>query len=152
MASGRTDPVDYPVVWGTTGITSQLYSCSAVTILSSTGQLSASILYSSGNVTAYSDERVKTNWRDYSSNFVEELAKVKHGTYDRTDQELTQDGVSAQSLQTLLPNSVVEDAEGKLSVNYGGASLVSAVQLAKRIVEQDIRIAKLEEMLNKLVS
>jgi hypothetical protein len=107
-------------------------------------------VYSEGNVVAYSDERVKTNWRDYPANFVEQLAKLKHGTYDRTDIELTQDGVSAQSLQTLLPYSAPEDENGNLAVNYGGAALVSAVELAKRVIEQDERIAALEAIVAKL--
>jgi hypothetical protein len=106
-------------------------------------------VYSEGNVVAYSDERVKTNWRDYPADFVEQLAKVKHGTYDRTDIELTQDGVAAQSLHTLLPYSAPTDEHDKMSVNYGGAALVSAVELAKRVVEQDKRIAALEALVAK---
>jgi hypothetical protein len=106
-------------------------------------------VYSEGNVVAYSDERVKTNWRDYPADFVEQLAKVKHGTYDRTDMELTQDGVSAQSLQTLLPYSAPVDKNDRLAVNYGGAALVSAVELAKRVIEQDKRIAALEALVAK---
>jgi hypothetical protein len=102
------------------------------------------------NITAYSDERVKTNWRGYSSDFVEQLAKIKHGTYDRTDQELTQDGVSAQSLQALLPSSVLTQENGDLAVAYGNAAMVSAVQLAQRVVEQDARIARLEALVAKL--
>ena len=38
-----------------------------------------------------------------------------------------------------------------MSVNYGGAALVSAIQLAKRVVEQDARIAKLESLIEKLI-
>jgi hypothetical protein len=98
----------------------------------------------SGNVTAYSDERVKTNWRGYGPDFIERLAKVKHGTFDRTDTELTQDGVSAQSLQELLPYSVMENTEGKLSVSYGNAALVAAVKLAERVVALEARLAALE--------
>jgi hypothetical protein len=104
-----------------------------------------------GNVTAFSDERVKTNWRGYNTDFVKELAKLKHGTYDRTDQELTQDGVSAQSLQNLLPNSVLTNEEGHLSVAYGNAAMVSAVELAKDNVELRARIAKLEALVAKLI-
>lgn len=46
MSAGRTDGAPYPVVWGVTGATSQLYSCAAVTIQSSTGTLSATKLVS----------------------------------------------------------------------------------------------------------
>jgi hypothetical protein len=106
--------------------------------------------YTAVSFTASSDESLKTNWRDLPTDYIERLAVVKHGTYDRVDQELTQDGVSAQSLQLLLPHSVPVGADGKLSVNYGGAALVSAIQLAKRVVEQEERIAKLEAFVAQL--
>jgi hypothetical protein len=87
------------------------------------------------NVTAFSDERVKTNWRDLQPDFIEQLAKVKHGIYDRTDQVSTQIGVGAQSLRPVMEHAVMEDAEGKLSVAYGNAALVAAIELAKQVVE-----------------
>jgi hypothetical protein len=96
-----------------------------------------------GNVTAYSDERVKTNWRDLPTDFVEQLAQVKHGIYDRTDQEATQVGVSAQSLQPVMPNAVIEDKDGNLSVAYGNAALVAAIKLAERVVALEAKIAEL---------
>ena len=111
-----------------------------------------STITAGGNVVANSDETLKTNWRDLPSDFVEQLAEVKHGTYDRIDIDLTQDGVSAQSLQKLLPNSVMTGAEGKLTVAYGNAAMVSSVQLAMRIVEQDKRISELESLVKKLVN
>jgi len=95
-----------------------------------------------GTIAASSDERLKTNWRDLPVDYIEQLAKVKHGTYDRTDIELTQDGVSAQSLQPLMPNSVVTGEDGKLTVAYGNAALVACIQLAQRVVELE---AKLEQ-------
>lgn len=98
-----------------------------------------------GNVTAYSDDRFKSNWRGYGSDFVAQLAQIKHGTYDRTDEALTQDGVSAQSLQPLLPHSVATGADGRLAVNYGAAAMVSAVQLAKRLVALEAAVAKLTD-------
>lgn len=103
-----------------------------------------------GNVIANSDESLKTNWRDFPVGFVDQLATVKSGTYDRVDMELTQEGVSAQSLQPLLPFSVLAGEDGKLSVAYGNAALVSAIELAKRVVEQDVRIAKLEALVAQL--
>jgi len=104
-----------------------------------------------GTVTANSDESLKINWRGYSDDFVEQLAKIKHGTYDRIDVELTQDGVSAQSLQKLLPNSVLKNEDGILSVAYGNAALVSVIKLAELVVKQNERIATLEALVNKLV-
>jgi hypothetical protein len=103
-----------------------------------------------GTITSNSDESLKTNWRDLPDNFVDLLALVKSGTYDRVDQELTQDGVSAQSLQPVLPNSVLLGEDGKLSVAYANAALVSSIELAKRVVDQEARIAKLEALVAQL--
>jgi Chaperone of endosialidase len=108
----------------------------------------------SGNVTAYSDERLKTNWKNLPDNYIERLSKVKHGIYDRIDGEkLTQVGVSAQSLQEFLPEAITiaTDDIGTLSVNYGGAALASAVELAKEVVSLNARIARLEALVSKLI-
>ena len=104
----------------------------------------------SGNVTAYSDERLKTNWQPMPENFVSQLAQVKVGVYDRIDgSKLTQVGVGAQSLQTLLPQAVdkADDEMGTLSVNYGSAALASAVELAKYVTALEQRISQLEARL-----
>ena len=105
-----------------------------------------------GNVTAYSDERLKKDWAPVAEDFVERLAKVKHGTYTRTDSEERQAGVSAQDWQKLLAETVLTSADGYLSVAYGNAALVSAVELAKRVVEQEERIKKLEALIEKLLA
>lgn len=104
---------------------------------------------SAGNVTAYSDERFKRDWTALPNNFVERLAAVKSGIYTRIDNELRQVGVGAQSLQQLMPEAVV--GNDVLSVAYGNAALVSAVELAKRVVEQEDRIRKLEAALERLI-
>jgi hypothetical protein len=96
-----------------------------------------------GNVTAYSDERFKTNWRNLPDNFVDQLAEVKHGVYDRTDENITQVGVSAQSLQLILEHAVIENEDGKLSVAYGNAALVAAIKLAERVVALEAKLAAL---------
>lgn len=88
-----------------------------------------------GTVTANSDESLKTNWRPVQEDFVSKLAQVKSGVYDRTDLELTQAGVGAQSWQKLLPETVLKDESGILSVAYGNAALVAAVELAKEVVK-----------------
>jgi len=111
----------------------------------SEGDLSAA-----GNVGAYSDERLKTNWRDVKPNFVKRLAKVKSGVYDRTDVTLTQAGVSAQSWRRLLPQTVMKDKQGMLSVNYGAAALVSSVELAKEVVQLKQDLTKAMKLIEKL--
>jgi hypothetical protein len=86
-----------------------------------------------GNVTAYSDERLKKDWEEVKPSFVDQLANVKSGTYTRTDSDERQAGVSAQSLQELLPETVVAGNDGMLSVAYGNAAMVAVVELAKEI-------------------
>jgi hypothetical protein len=106
----------------------------------------------SGNVTAYSDERLKTNWRPMPESFVERLAAVKVGIYDRTDGErITQVGVSAQSLQKLLPEAITKAADemGTLSVSYGNAAMAAAVELAKEIVALKKELAAIKYQVHK---
>lgn len=107
----------------------------------------------SGNTTASSDERLKTNWASVSADFIERLAEVKSGTYTRIDGGARQAGSSAQDWQRLLPEVVmVGDDEAKtLSLAYGNAALVSAIELAKRVVEQEARIKRLESLITTLI-
>jgi hypothetical protein len=104
--------------------------------------LSAGDITATGNVTAYSDERIKTNWRDVRKDFVSRLAKVKAGIYDRTDRKATQAGIGAQSWRKILPETVEKDANGMLHVNYGAAAMISAVELAKKVVHLETQLAK----------
>ena len=109
----------------------------------------AGALTAAGNVTAFSDETLKTDWKDLPVNFIEQLSLIKHGTYTRTDSGERQVGIGAQSLQPLLPEAVMKTGE-YLSVAYGNAAMVSAVELAKVIVSQQERISKLEELVAQL--
>lgn len=88
------------------------------------------------NITAQSDERLKGEWESLGADFIERLSAVKSGTYRRVDMddEARHAGVSAQSLQALLPEAVLEGSQGLLSVAYGNAALVACVELAKEIV------------------
>ena len=107
----------------------------------------------SSNVTAYSDERLKKDWANLPENYVEQLAKVKVGTYTRIDGEkLRQVGISAQSLRPLLPEAVIEaeDDFKTLSVAYGNAAMASTVELAKEVVSLKQQLAAVLERLNKL--
>jgi predicted RecA/RadA family phage recombinase len=111
-------------------------------------------IVASGNITAYSDERLKTNWRDMPENYVTRLAQVKVGIYDRIDEkEMSQVGVSAQSFQKLLPEAILtaKDEMQTLSVSYGNAALASSVELAKEVVDLKTRVAQLEALIEKLI-
>jgi hypothetical protein len=94
------------------------------------------------NVTAYSDERLKKDWSELPENFVERLAAVKNGTYTRTDANMRQVGVGAQSLQELLPEAVLDGEY--LSVAYGNAALAACVELAKSVVALRAEIKSLQ--------
>ena len=102
-----------------------------------------------GDVTAYSDERLKKDWVDLPVGFIESLSNIKHGNYTRIDTGQQQVGVSAQELQGLLPNAVLTDDNSMLSVAYGNAALVAAIELAKEIVSLKKIIADLVVIVNE---
>ena len=93
-----------------------------------------------GDITAFSDERLKDNWRDLEDAFVEGQAGVKVGIYDRKDTGETQVGVGAKSLQGVLPQAVRKGADGFLSVAYGNAALAAAVVLARRLLSVEKKL------------
>lgn len=103
-------------------------------------------IYAGGTVSGTSDERLKRNWRGLGGDFVGRLAGVRSGIYDRTDIEETMVGVSAQSLREVLPHAVLGAAndDSYLSVAYGNAALVAAVELAREVVALRRRVASLE--------
>lgn len=110
--------------------------------ISAAGALNAprSSFTAAGNVTAYSDERFKDNWRPLSRDFLEHFAGIKYGVYDRLDIVATQVGVSAQALQRVLPEAVMTDEEGRLSVAYGNAALVAVIKLTQRVLDLEAQI------------
>jgi hypothetical protein len=46
-------------------------------------------------------------------------------------------------MQKLLPQVVLKDGEGYLSMAYGNAAMVSVIELTKRVLELEAIIAKL---------
>ena len=135
-------------VGASSGNTGQKTHSTGLTFVPSTGAFTAS-----GNVTAYSDERLKKDWAPVAANFVSRLATVKSGTYTRTDNGERQAGSSAQDWQKLLPEVVAAGADDKetLSLAYGNAALVSAVELAKEVVELRAKLVRLEAIVAKLI-
>ena len=88
-----------------------------------------------GNVTAYSDERLKVDWEELPDDFIERLASTKAGTFKRTDTGMRQVGVGAQSFSNVVAEAVSADEEGLLRVAYGNAALAACVKLAQRVLE-----------------
>lgn len=141
--NGATTPNKYVrVLNGTFQIVNSAYTAVALS-MDDSGNLTMT-----GNVTAYSDERVKTNWRSMDPGFLKQLSEIKAGTYDRTDTDapLVQVGVSAQDLQKILGPAVLEGTDGMLSVAYGNAALVAAVELCKEVQRLHTEIELLKTM------
>ena len=70
------------------------------------------------NVTAYSDERLKKNIQRIP-NALDKVMQIDGVTFDRLDNGERGTGVVAQQLQKVLPEAVLADKEGMLSVAYG---------------------------------
>ena len=130
----------YPSWVTATGFTGVNISTTKMTFVPSTGNLTLA-----GDVTAFSDERLKTNWRSLPYNIIDNLADVKSGIFDRIDAPITQVGVSAQSLNTIMPNAISTSEDGTLSVAYGNAALALCVEMAKEIRTLKKQISLLEK-------
>jgi hypothetical protein len=91
-------------------------------------------IIATANVIAYSDETLKAEWRELPRDFLARLAQVKMGVYARTDTDLAQVGVGAQSLREVMPEAVIEGPDGLLGVAYGNAALAACVALAREVV------------------
>jgi hypothetical protein len=115
-----------------------------LTVQPSTGNFTAA-----GTVAANSDERLKTDWANLPADFLERLAGVKSGTYTRLDTGARQAGSSAQDWQKLLPEVVTigDDEQATLSLGYGNAALVAAVELAKVVVELKAELQSIKQQL-----
>jgi len=109
-----------------------------------------------GNFGAYSDERLKKDWRPVCKDFVRKWAKVKRGIFTRIDTGEVQAGLGAQSAQKVLPQVVSEvytDAEKTkkiLSLNYGAAAAVATGEIAEYVVALEDRIIAQEKQIEEL--
>jgi hypothetical protein len=111
-------------------------------------------IWTSGNVTAYSDIAVKTNLQKIP-NALTKVMQINGYTYDRTDfradpitgimPEIRQAGVVAQEVEKILPE-VVSGSEGNKAVAYGNmvALLIEAIK------EQQTQIEELTSQINTL--
>ena len=110
-------------------------------------------IWTTGNVTAYSDIAVKTNL-EVIPNALEKVCSISGYTYDRTDfvpdpetgemPETRQAGVVAQEVEKVLPE-VVSGEEGNKNVAYG--NMVSI--LIEAIKELKTEVDELKAQLNK---
>jgi hypothetical protein len=119
------------------------------------GQVTAGTLYSNGDVTAYSDARIKTNV-EVISHALDKVCQIRGVTYTRTDngdleRGKRSTGVIAQEVEKVLPEAVVRDAldpeNGTMGVNYGNLAglLIEAIkELRQENLELKARLAMLE--------
>jgi hypothetical protein len=100
-----------------------------------------------GDVTAYSDARVKTNVNTIE-NALEKTLALRGVTYNRTDSEdvRTKVGVIAQEIIEVLPEVVNQDNDGMYSVSYGNITAL----LIEAIKEQQLQIEELKSIINGL--
>ena len=94
-----------------------------------------------GNVTAFSDERIKCEWQDVPPDIVERAAVATAGTYTRKDTGGRQAGVVAQEWLDILGEVVgVDEASGLYTMAYGNAALVLACALARRVMALEVLV------------
>lgn len=96
-----------------------------------------------GNITAYSDERLKSNIQPLDGSKVLQMRGVSF-----TKNEETGSGVIAQELEKVAPELVHDNEDGYKSVAYGNLT----GYLIEAIKEQQEKIEKLEELVQKLIS
>jgi hypothetical protein len=107
-------------------------------------------IWSAGNITAYSDRRVKTDL-EVIPNALDKVCQLSGYTFLRTDTEtedaegnpvaeFRQTGVIAQEVLEVLPEAVMENEEGMYSVAYG--NMVGL--LIEAIKEQQVQIDELK--------
>ena len=90
-----------------------------------------------GNVTAYSDARLKTNITTIE-NALEAVSVMRGVKFTRIDTDEDGTGVIAQEMQEIVPEVVLQDNDGNLSVAYGNlvGYLIEAIKELKVEVEQ----------------
>lgn len=90
----------------------------------------------SGNVTAYSDARLKTDLQ-VIGNAVEKVGTLTGYTYTRTDSGQRQTGLIAQDLIKVLPEAV-DDSGEHMSIAYGNVVglLIEAIKELKAEIEE----------------
>lgn len=92
-----------------------------------------------GNVTAYSDITFKENIQTVS-NGLDKVLALRGVYYNRIEDEnkTRKIGVVAQEIRDILPEVVLEDKEGKLSVDYGNivGVLIEAVKEQQKQIDE----------------
>ncbi len=102
-------------------------------------------LVASGDVTAFSDARVKENVETIP-NALESVKQMRGVIYNKIGADTQSVGVIAQELEEVVPQLVHTDEEGMKSVAYGNITAV----LIEAIKEQQVQIEELKAKLDGL--
>ena len=108
---------------------------------------------SNGYVTALSDIRFKDviNRTALSLEAIASASLIRFTWKERDDKTIHVGGI-AQEWENILPEAVVKDADGRLTMDYGVIGMVAAVSLAREMQDQQAKIASLEERIARLES
>lgn len=120
--------------------------------VTSAGNATFANVLSNGYVTALSDIRKKnvTGEVELDVNAIALARLIRFTWKDRKFDKNEHVGGIAQEWQKILPEAVHESADGTLSMDYGAIGLISAVTLARKVVEQERRLEELEARIKRL--
>lgn len=120
--------------------------------VTSAGNATFANVLSNGYVTALSDIRKKnvTGEVELDVNAIAMARLIRFTWKDRKFDKNEHVGGIAQEWQKILPEAVHESADGTLSMDYGAIGVISAVTLARKVVEQERRLEELEARIKRL--
>ena len=120
--------------------------------VTSAGNATFANVLSNGYVTALSDIRKKnvTGEVELDVNAIALARLIRFTWKDRKFDKNEHVGGIAQEWQKILPEAVHESADGTLSMDYGAIGVISAVTLARKVVEQERRLEELEARIKRL--
>ena len=137
-------PIDSTPTNGATGDSiSSDWAYDNVRNFSSGGNSLAGSFTATGDITAFSDARVKENVETIHS-ALEKVTSMRGVTYNKIGDEKSSMGVIAQEIQEVAPEVVRENEDGMLSVAYGNITAV----LIEAIKEQQKQIEELKSRLD----
>ena len=117
-----------------------------------TGNLSVTgTITATSNITAYSDIKLKENI-ELIPDALDKINSISGYTYNRKDIEdsARQTGVIAQEVQKVLPEAVMEDEDGTLSVAYGNMVGLLIESIKELKTQADELKAEVDELKEKL--
>lgn len=156
--NGSGDDKDFVMNNGTSSILLKSLATSKSKILIQAGNTGITIneatnsITSTSNITTASDINIKDIISEDTCFTVDNIADAPFFdyTYKNDESKNVQIGTSAQYWQTVCPNSVKENEDGILGLNYQGVALGSAICLAKKIKEQQSEIDELKSQIAEL--